>query len=157
LEVFMVPPRTILLSADFSEDSRSAFQLALDLARRSQAQLTVLHVAPSPGFGALSYQEMMTELQPEGYHRKLERQMRQMLPAPVGARVEYKVCAGTEAQAIADAARADNCDLIILSKDERKGLGRWLLGDPAGQVRRLAPCPVVTARALREEGLTPPR
>ncbi len=153
----MVPPRTILLSADFSDNSRSAFQIALDLARRSKARLTVLHVAPSPGFGALSYQEMMTELQPEGYHRKLERQMREMLPPPADAPVEYKVCAGAEAEAIAEAARKNNCDLIILSKDERKGLSRWLLGDPAGQVRRLAPCPVVTAQALREEGLTPPR
>jgi nucleotide-binding universal stress UspA family protein len=147
----MFQPHVILHPTDFSERSRYAFQVAVDLARQNRARLVLLHVAHPPGPEDVSYAEAASELQPEGYHRRLGLQMRQFLPPPADLKVEYVVREGAPADEIVEAARQHHGDLLVIGTHGKTGLSRVLLGSTAERIVRLAPCAVLTIKGAQQE------
>src|SRR5262249_59188485 len=83
--------------------------------------------------------------QPPG--ARLERRRPPDPPVPV----EYLVREGDPVAEILRAARARDCDLIVMGTHGRTGLRRLLLGSVAEGVMRKAPCPVLTARPSSPE------
>ncbi len=55
---------------------------------------------------------------------------------------------GVPAQRIAEHARAEQADLIVLSSHGRSGAARWLLGSVADELLRAAPVPLLLLRPL---------
>ncbi len=54
------------------------------------------------------------------------------------------------AQTIVSYAQANQCDLIIMSNQQRSGIGRWLFGSVGEKVRRRSPVPVLFVPESRE-------
>jgi nucleotide-binding universal stress UspA family protein len=118
--------RRILLATDFSDASDAAGRTAVALARQCDAELTIVYVvppvtdpSPSEGIGALA-----AELAP-------------------GLAVKTEVLSGIPTRKIAEYARRQGIDLIVMGSHGRSGLSRALLGSVAEGVVRRGPCPVL--------------
>ncbi|MBI2898127.1 MAG: universal stress protein [Deltaproteobacteria bacterium] len=130
--------RSILAPVDFSEPSRSALDFALQLARRFDASLTILHVYEAPS-GTDEHERVGQAARDavEGLRTELSR---------ADVLVQAVAAVGSPADQILDWARAHGFDLIVMGTHGRRGLGHLVLGSVAEHVVRSAPCPVVTLR-----------
>ena len=138
----------ILCAIDFSESSRFALEHAADLARRFDAELTLIHVLervlpsdvllPPPELSEADAIECRGKL--EAWRVEAE------LPA------RAVVARGAAAAEIVARAREGDFDLIVTGTHSRKGLRRALLGSVAERIAREAPCPVLIARQPPEWG-----
>jgi nucleotide-binding universal stress UspA family protein len=58
------------------------------------------------------------------------------------------VLAGAADEAITEAAKDNDADLVIMGTHGRKGVSRLFLGSVASRVIATAPCPVMTIHAV---------
>lgn len=127
--------RIVLVPLDGSSLSRSALTHARGLAARAGAELRLIYVREAP---ATERSSVLVESEgKEAYVRNLAGRLKVPLHVAKGQ-------AGTE---IANYAEAIQADLVAIGTHGRRGLSRWLLGSVADQVRRHAPCPVLTVRS----------
>jgi nucleotide-binding universal stress UspA family protein len=147
----------LLVPTDFSPASKKALPYAVALARKYEAQLTLLFVAPqhlpvdvSGGATILDESDLADKA-------------REMLPRFRAAeldphlRVECVVTSGSPAVAITEAARNHGADLIVISTHGHAGLRRFMLGSVTEDVVRHAVCPVLVVREREHEFIAPPK
>ena len=141
--------KRILCPVDFSDASKSALQVASELSRRFDGELTVFHAYPLPGYTlpegtVLPATGMLQELA-EQTDALLERWKADALKegAP---RVSTGKSVGEPAVEIVAAAEEGKYDAIVVGTHGRTGLAHVLLGSVAERVVRRAPMPVVTVR-----------
>ena len=138
----------ICCAIDFSDACRFAMAEAADLARRFQAQLTLVHVYEPPATAPLEPLEPGGQLLGAVWV-DLERAMaawRAEAARRSGARVRSTVRVGEAANEILHFAREDGMDLIVLGSHGDTGLRHLVLGSVAERVVREAPCPVLVIR-----------
>jgi nucleotide-binding universal stress UspA family protein len=116
----------ILCPVDYSERSRAALRVAVDLARRFGAALTLLHVE---------------EAQHAGESAKLDAWRSEALAQ--GLRVETAVVNGDPQTAIAQWATDHGVDAIVMGTHGRTGRAHALVGSVAETTVRRARCPVM--------------
>ena len=144
----MFSPKVILLPTDFAECSGCALDIAADLATRYGARLIVLHVVETLGPENVTFGEVATQLEPEGYRRRLEADLRRVKPpVPAEIRVDYLLIDGSPAAGIERVAAENHCDLIVMGTHGHRGIGRLLMGSVAEGVVRRAACPVLTVKS----------
>jgi nucleotide-binding universal stress UspA family protein len=148
----MFQPRRILHPTDFSQHSSYVFRIASDLARQNQATLLVLHTVPNLSAAAVSYGEVSSELEPEGYRRRAAEELRRAVPPPAGVAIEYLIAEGEPADEISRVAHERSCDLIVMATHGHTGLRHLFSGSVAEDVVRRAPCPVLTAKLPPAKG-----
>jgi nucleotide-binding universal stress UspA family protein len=142
--------KRICCPIDFSEASRAAMEVAADLARRTGAELVLLHAYPIPGYtfpdgSVVASPKMMQDLADQA-QRHLE-EWRVDAEKLVGApRVTAEKAVGEPAAEILAVAAARGADLLVLGTHGRTGLEHALLGSIAERVVRRARCPVLTVR-----------
>lgn len=148
----MRPIRTILHPTDFSEGAEPATELAIEMAAKFGAELTLLHVyalqiyvGPLGETYPLSA-ESVYKIQDDA-ERALER-IRQRASA-AGVPTKMNIVEGIVSDVIIAAAKNASMDLIVMGTHGRTGITHLLLGSAAEKVVRMAPCPVLTVRALR--------
>jgi nucleotide-binding universal stress UspA family protein len=137
----MLPIRSILYPADFSESSDYVFHLACALARDYGARLLVLHVMPT-----VVYAGGVVLPLSDGEKEEQWDKLRRLRARSPRVQVEHRLAEGEPAEAILRVARESQCDVILMGTHGRTGLGRLLMGSVAEQVVRKAPCPVLTAK-----------
>lgn len=142
----MFSPRTILFPTDLSPASWLAFGLAADVASRYGASLLVLYVVETLGPENVTFGEVATELEPEGYRKRLLAELQANIPAAAGVPVEPILVEGDPAAEIVRVARERPCELIVMATHGRTGVRRLVLGSVAEHVVRTASCPVLTLR-----------
>jgi nucleotide-binding universal stress UspA family protein len=142
------PIRRILAATDFSVDANHALVWAVELARRSEARISLVHALAGPV--ALGEEELPLEsvraaqwAAEQAAHSRLERLVAQH-PEVAGDPVLEP---GKPWRVICDASRRLEADLIVLGSRGRSGLGPLLLGSTAERVVRHAPRPVVVLKA----------
>ncbi|MGN6105897.1 MAG: universal stress protein [Kofleriaceae bacterium] len=139
----------IFCPVDFSPGSERAMQIAVRLAKESEAELAIANVWYVPplvtgggySFSPTVFQEMMDDAK-----RELERAAGRasQLGAP---RVTSLFLSGPPWDRIIDELRGDPAyDLVVMSTHGRTGLARVLIGSVAERVIRHAPCPVLATR-----------
>jgi nucleotide-binding universal stress UspA family protein len=141
--------RRILHASDFSKASRAAFDLAVDLAKTTRAELLLAHVLTPvmPAVdGAVSPQTWMdleasTRAAGEKNLKALVDRARK-----AGVRVTGMLLEGLPHDAIVKAARSKRADLVVVGTHGRTGLAKFFLGSVATRVLSMAPCPVLTVR-----------
>lgn len=152
-EVPMLPFRTILVAADFSEGSQGAFRAACSLAREDETRIYVLnvlepkYVPETPvymGDQTLQYARVPRD---RSEHEALRERLRVVYAPDRPLGVEYRTREGDPAEEILGSGEEVGCDLIVLGTHGRTGLRRLLTGSVAEAVLRRARCPVL---ALRE-------
>lgn len=132
-------PRTILCAVDDTPQTVTLMRWASEFSRQMGAALKLLHVVPlvSDALALPSEREMQEEMR-KGARAKLESmQQAAWVEAPL------RVAAGGIAETVAEEARQEGADLILI--------GRGLLPSPLGRLRSNAyaiiqqsPCPVVS-------------
>jgi nucleotide-binding universal stress UspA family protein len=126
----------VLTGVDFSEPARAAFDHALALSRRHDAELTVVHAVPSD--------------RPFGWHARERIALIASLRAAAhtaGVRFKVSVQHGDPAGVILLHANARRADLIVLGTSERSGLDRLRFGSVAEAVALGATQPVLVVPA----------
>ena len=117
-------------------------QLAIDVAGKFDAMLTLVHVYAVP---PMPYGSVFTIVIDE-----LAAMARKSLDEELAkATMRYAKCTavllgGSPAYELVSAAQDANADLIVVGTHGRRGVSRALLGSVAEKVVRLAPCPVLT-------------
>ncbi len=144
----MVEWKKICCAIDFSEPSRFALEKGADLARRLQADLTLLHVHEAP----LPVSTGMLVSPPEVVEQAAIEMRRKMggwqgrAERIVGRSVRAKVLTDGGAAGILRFVREGFFDLLVIGTHGRTGLERLVLGSVAEQVVRQADCPVLVVR-----------
>jgi universal stress protein A len=137
------PCRHILAAVDFHDHSLSAVDVAGQLARQNDGEVTLLHVVPmDEPIGGKMYDGDF-KLQAEKDATRLAELAPQVLK---GVRYSILTEIGDPATAIIDTARNKAVDAIVIGTHGRKALMRVLMGSVAEQVLRDAPCPVIVVR-----------
>jgi glycine betaine transporter len=137
----------ILFAADLSASSKEGFAFALDLARSTDANLSVMHVVEEVNlvYGGNEVAGYVGERSLEEARETLD------LFAAEGkrqkVRVETMVVEGVPAQAIFKAAEDTCADIIVLTVERKGLLERALLGSTAERVIREAHVPVLSIPA----------
>jgi nucleotide-binding universal stress UspA family protein len=136
--------RRILLAYDGSDASTKACELALDLARRYGAGLTVLSVARAPEFGDEVETEAVIE-NSRAYHEKLLDTVRTRVAA-TGIDATFAVTVGHPTEQIIAEAERIQADLVVLGHRGKTLFQRLRLGSVSKQVVQYADCPVLVVR-----------
>jgi nucleotide-binding universal stress UspA family protein len=154
----MIKIQNILVPTDFSDASGSALVYGRTLARTFNARLHVLHVVDDSSFlagvdgyalnGASVLADMIDEAEKQLLTCLTEEDWRD--PKTV-----TDVWTGAPAHAIADYAREEAIDLIVMGSHGRGFISGLLTGRVAEKVVRIAPCPVLTVRKPEREFVVP--
>jgi glycine betaine transporter len=138
--------RNIMVAVDGSKESRLALADAIELARDSNARLTIVHVAATPpsmarttAAGAFAVSEL------EASHEPLLRAAVEKVPKDLP--VTSLLINGAPAQAIVGAAKEYRIDLIVIGSHGRGRVGSALLGSVSQAVVHDSPVPVLVVHA----------
>jgi nucleotide-binding universal stress UspA family protein len=140
----MTPFQHILVPVDFGDATEPAIEVATDLARALDAQITLFHsvdVTPLLTTSALvppvDIDSIVVSLQEE--MKGLVEKTRQRWP-----RVDGFVKQGQVYDTVFQIAKTRGCDLIVIGTHGRRGVAHLLLGSVAEKVVRLSTVPVMT-------------
>jgi nucleotide-binding universal stress UspA family protein len=135
--------RRILLATDLSSASEAATSEALELASDLGARLLIVSVIEPPARrpGAAVRRVDQVRGAREAAAQEIVQRGRKR-----GVVVEFLVWQGEPAEAIVEAATAEQVDLVVVGSHGRGSMGRFLVGSVSEQVVRTAPCPVLVVR-----------
>lgn len=136
--------KKILLAYDGSEPGKKAFDAALDLAQKYEAELFVLTVAQPPDFGEDVETEAIIE-NSRNYHRRLLAELKHLV-AEAGVHAHFEVAVGHAAEQIIYHGDRHKADLIVLGHRGKSFFRRLLLGSVSKQVVQYADRPVLVVR-----------
>ncbi|RYF41347.1 MAG: universal stress protein [Comamonadaceae bacterium] len=144
--------KRILVPVDGSATSNRALTTALQMARDAGGRVRLVHVVDELAYLA-GYNQF------GGYSGELIKAMQDNGARVLNDGMAIAQAAGVEADnmlfdnfgerlgdAVADAAKRWNADLVVVGTHGRRGLGRVFLGSGAEQIIRLAPVPVLVVR-----------
>jgi nucleotide-binding universal stress UspA family protein len=137
----------ILVPVDFGQSSARAVELALDLATKFEADLTLLHVWEIPAYAYMEAAALSLDYATpvaEAAQAELDK-----LLATVKARVpraKATLLMGIPWQGVMSAIKELGPDLVVMGTHGRRGLSHALLGSVAEKVVRLSSVPVLTVR-----------
>ena len=142
--VMRVAFKNFLFATDFSEVSQHALLHALAMAKRYDAKLTVVHVAPPEEQVPIPMEPVSLEL--DWQAKRAAENMAQLEEfEPLHMYPHDTVLRQGNAWAqMADLVKEKGIDLVVLGSHGRGVLGTLLLGSVAEQVLRHANCPVLT-------------
>jgi len=147
----MIDLKRILVPMDFSKHSLVALKYAVAFGQKFGAQIHLLHVLQDL---ALFFPDAVTVVPPieqltETVQVSLERVLREHHLENQGIQLAMRT--GSPFHEIAQYAKDENVDLIIMGTHGRGSLMHLLMGSVAEKVVRKAPCPVLTVRDPEHE------
>jgi len=138
----------ILLATDGSALSTPAVRTAVGLAKSLRAKLSAIYVVAPYANNATGAISLL-----QGYRRELQKEAHRALAAfhaearAQGVEVRGSSVVGREPwQAILQAARKQQCDLIVMASHGRGGLAGLLLGSETAKVLTHSKIPVLVCR-----------
>ncbi|MGD8775746.1 MAG: universal stress protein [Syntrophobacterales bacterium] len=152
----MLPIKRILWPTDFSVPSYEALKAAEELAQNFSAQLIVLHVVPP--IPAIPTGGSLEGIFSASYPLEMESQAREALGKVVDENISGKtktealVVHGNVGSEIANVAKKEDVDLIVMATHGSTGWQRFVFGSVAEKVIRMAHCPVLSIQFPPEEG-----
>jgi len=147
----MIDLKHILVPTDFSKHSHIALTYGVAFAKKFGAQLHLLHIVQDL---AVFFPDTVTVVPPtdqltEAVEAALLRVVQENHLEDL--KVKTVVRSGSPFHEVAQYAREENVDLIIMGTHGRGGLMHLLMGSVAEKVVRKSPCPVLTVRDHEHE------
>ena len=135
--------KKVVWATDGSESADKALALARSLAAEGGGSMVVVHceeiTIPGKGGGRLPLHANEDELK-----TKIEKQVTELSDGGVPATLKaYSSAVGNAAHVIADAAKDEQADLIVVGTRGQTVLGGLLLGSVTQRLLHVAPCPVL--------------
>jgi universal stress protein A len=139
---------------DFSDHSRAALRMAIDLAQRFESEIHLVHVIQPPSLAYAAYAAPGTAAPVPvdllELHRVAESALRDVAAdiEREGARVHAHVIeAARIPETIHEVAAKVHADMIVMGTHGRTGLAHVFLGSVAERTLRRSPCAVLTVQA----------
>ena len=144
----MITLKNILVPSDFSECSDQAVRYGLELARKFDATIHLLHVVQDPAtqpWVAEGFAMPLLDVV-EQWQKQAEGRLAAAVPPADRARSRVASTIGSSCPEILRYAEEQGIDLIVMGTHGRGAVGHLLLGSIAEKVVRRSPCPVLTVR-----------
>jgi nucleotide-binding universal stress UspA family protein len=139
--------KNILVSFDGSTYSWKALDTAVDLAKLTNAQLSLISVEENlPRFVADSGELKEEKEYQNGVFQKLQLEARERVKSSGIDLLRADIRMGHVAKSIIEHAKSIQCDLIIMGHSGRSGAWGNFLGTTAEKVSRYAHCTVMIVR-----------
>ena len=142
-------PKTLLVPIDFSPGSDRSVALARELMTQlgGDGRVVLVHAhdvedlprVPQPHLDSLAW--ALAEFAP----KELEEMSAELKRCGLGCSAHIE--RGHPAQVIAERARAEQADWIVMSSHGHSGPSRWRIGSVTARVLRTAPCSVLVLRS----------
>ena len=147
----MISVQSILWPFDGSEHSIKALDIAVELAKQFKAKIHGLHVTGSmptlmmTGYGDAQVAGFDIPLYEAELRQAAKKSLEQIVSDRVPEEVEIKtkIQTGVPKEIIADYARDNGIDLIVMSSHGRSGLSRAILGSVAEATIRTSTVPIL--------------
>lgn len=153
--------RKILVALDHSPESDAIFEQALEIAKKEEANLRVLHCMPfeNPGVGG-AYGDMFGRqminfsYEMQQLFRQEREEAQQWLAdccqkaMEYGVPTEWDLKIGDAGSKIQELAKAWDADLIVLGRRGRRGLAEVVLGSVSNYVIHHVPCSVLVVQGV---------
>jgi nucleotide-binding universal stress UspA family protein len=138
--------RNILVAHDGSEGAQKAFDAAVELASRLQAQLHMISIEEYLPCYTTTMGEVDEEKELEdSYFGQLAAQCKRRA-ALKGVKLECTIKPGHEVKAIIEFAREGNFDLLLVGFTGHSMIYEHLWGGTSQNLTRLSPCPVLVVK-----------
>ncbi|HEX2966902.1 MAG TPA: universal stress protein [Syntrophorhabdaceae bacterium] len=140
--------KKILCPVDFSEFTDEILEYALDIARKYDSELHLIHIIPNLNYFT-PYESFFTPENLVVVEKNMEAEVNrdfETLIAKMNFPVKKVIRNGTAFIEIIDYVKSESIDLVILGTHGRSGLEHVLIGSVAEKVVRKSPCPVLTIR-----------
>lgn len=142
--------KRICCAIDFTETSGAALEVAASLARRFEAELSLVHVNQAAlqvtaGEVGLTTAEMLEDTNREA-SRRLDA-LRWKGESMAGRPVQAAVVEGRAVDEIVRLVRAGRFDLLVMGTRGRSGMSRFVHGSVAEEVERQVHCHVLLVKA----------
>lgn len=156
-----LPIKQILVPTDFSEQAQNAFQFACDIAKKRNAEVTLLTVVDYPAgsaFNTLSINPDDPASNPfvQKVLEKVKKQIHEF-PEAVdceGVTISKKVQIGNPFTHISDEITQNDTDLVVMGTKGASGLDEVFIGSNTERVVRNAKCPVISVKnKIKEESV----
>jgi nucleotide-binding universal stress UspA family protein len=144
--------KNILFCTDLSEESNSAFEFALYMARQDHGMLNILHVIPdnpnkgvSEGYLSKEGLKKLRETFKNGVNKKFS----ELYEDKINGDIKFKTVtkSGTPYEEIMLYAEEENSDLIVMGKNSHGGILKKLAGSVTDKVMRESKRPVMLIRS----------
>lgn len=145
--------KKILVPTDFSKPALIATEVAADIARRSGAEITLLHVIEGVSEGSINVEGEATytgSMEDKLFTMKLiERSRKQMAKAMAdpkleGVKVRQELKMGTPFHGMNSIISERKVDLVVMGTSGRSDLEQMIIGSNTEKVVRQSHCPVLT-------------
>jgi len=153
----MIELKKILYPTDFSDYASHALSYVLELAKKFDAEVLIIHVTCGSVFPVtysigVDFGDLDLQIQKaaKNHMRKIEERI-----GAEGVKVSSELKAGEPFPEIVRCARRKVVDLIIMATHGHGAIKHMFLGSTAEKVVRKAPCPVLTIRHPEHEFVHP--
>jgi len=144
----MITLKNILVPFDFSECSDQALRYGLELARKFDATLHLVHVVQDPAtqpWAAEGFAIPLLEVTDQ-WLKEAEERLAAAVPDLDRRRARVDALLGENYPEVLRYAEEEAIDLIVMGTHGRGGVSHLLLGSIAEKMVRRSPCPVLTVR-----------
>jgi nucleotide-binding universal stress UspA family protein len=139
----------ILVPVDFSPHSEAALDAAIEIAKKFEASVHLLHAYPIHVGGVTPYGVTLPDTLERDWRKSAQTQLDGLAErvAQAGLHASASLSPSPAAAAVVETAEEMGSDLIVMGTRGLSGLSHVLLGSVAERTLRLAPCPVLTVKA----------
>ena len=135
--------RSLLVPIDFSDLAMTALDKAVEIAG-DQGTVHAMHVLAD--MGVVDPIAMYDNISDEARIENIKRVMRERLSDPKYAKLVIHAAIGDPGHEVAEYAKENHSDLIVISSHGHGFLKHLLVGSVAERIVRLAHCPVLVMR-----------
>ncbi len=131
--------KPIIVGTDFSQGSFVALEIAVDIANKMRSDIKLIWVRKEKKLVSL-----------DEASRKATEQLKALCaqhnPNMKFGRVEWEILGGKVENAIADAVRHYDGQMVVIGTNGASGYEKYIMGSTAVRIVQEAPCPVLTIR-----------
>jgi universal stress protein A len=148
----MFAPKSILVPTDFSEYADAALKEAVDIARKYNSKIYLLHVFDEGLRQCVADYclsgEVIAQLESEGMRTSREQMEKEVRSIAAENKIEivFDIIQGFPYETILKEQQNKNIDLIVIASHGKTGLMKHLIGSVAEKVVRSAKCPVLLVK-----------
>ncbi len=135
--------KPIIVGTDFSEGSKIALELAVDVANRMQTGIMLVWVRREKKLFSGDELDTMTRLAEDRLQELCDR----LQPSMKHGKLEWQIVNGKVAPALSSLANRLSALMIIVGTSGASGFEKYWMGSTAVRVVQDAPCPVLSIRA----------